>query len=114
MVVAFLNSYDTLHNPNEKKKPRKRKAKSTMKNAIDDLGMVKEDEGCCITQNANLCNKRKVIYYALGFKHKLFETNKDTTPKTIYQGSSLYVLITIYTQLQMKNKEKLYSKHVLK
>ena len=52
-----------------------------MKKVIDDLGMVREDEGCCIAQIANLCNKRKVIYYALDFKHKLFETNKDTTPR---------------------------------
>ena len=45
------------------------------------LGMVTEDEGCSIAQIANLCNKRKVIYYALNFKYKLFETNKDTTPR---------------------------------
>ena len=68
--------FNTLHNPNETN-PRKRIAKLTMKNVIDDLGMVTEDEGCCITQIANLCNKRKVIYYALNFKYKLFETNKD-------------------------------------
>ena len=47
-----------------------------MKNAIDNLGMLKEDEGCCTEQVANFCNKRKVTYYALDFKHKLFETNK--------------------------------------
>ena len=52
-----------------------------MKNVIGDVGMVREGEGCCIPQIANLCNKRKVIYYALDFKHKLFETNKDTTPR---------------------------------
>ena len=57
-----------------------------MKNVIDDLGMAREDEGCCIAQIANLCNKRKVIYYALDFKHKLFETNKDTNdlPRLIF------------------------------
>ncbi len=68
--------FNTLHNPNETN-PRKRLAKLTMKNVIDDLGMVTEDEGCSIAQIANLCNKRKVIYYALNFKYKLFETNKD-------------------------------------
>ena len=77
-VPQFI--FDTLHNPNETN-PRKRIAKLTMKNVIDDLGMVREDEGCCIAQIANLCNKRKVIYYALDFKHKLFETNEDTAPK---------------------------------
>ena len=73
--------FNTLHNPNETN-PRKRIAKLTMKNVIDDLGMVTEDEGCSIAQIANLCNKRKVIYYALNFKYKLFETNKDNVPKT--------------------------------
>ena len=28
-------------------------------------------------QIANLCNKRKVIYYVLDYRYKLFETNKD-------------------------------------
>ena len=49
---------DTLHNPNEQN-PRKRLAKSTMKNVIDDLGMLKEDEGCCIEQVAHFCKKKK-------------------------------------------------------
>ena len=52
-----------------------------MKNVIDDFGMVREDEGCCIAQIANLCNKIIGIHYTLDFKHKLFETNKDTTPR---------------------------------
>ena len=81
MVVVFLNSYLTHYTTHMKKEnPRKRIAKIIMKNVIDDLGVVREDEGCCITQIANLCNKRKVIYYALDFKHKLFET-KGTTQK---------------------------------
>ena len=33
-----------------------------------------------LAQIANLCQKRKVIYYTLDFKHTLFETNKDTAP----------------------------------
>ena len=52
-------------------------ARLTMKNVIDDLGMLKEDEGCCIAQIADFCKKRKVRLYALYYKHKLFETNKD-------------------------------------
>ena len=72
--------FDTLNNPNEKN-PRRRIAKLTMKHVIDDLGMEREYEGCCIARIANLCNKRKVIYYAMDFKHILFETNKDTTPR---------------------------------
>ena len=51
-----------------------------MNNVIDDLGMQAEDEGCRIPQIADLCQKRTVIHYAMGFKHKLFETNKDITP----------------------------------
>ena len=43
--------------------------------------MVREDEGCCIAQIAKLCNERTAMYYALDFKHKLFETNKDNTPR---------------------------------
>ena len=50
-VPQFI--FDTLHNPNEKN-PRKRIAKLTMKHVIDDLGMVREDEGCCVAQMANL------------------------------------------------------------
>ena len=115
MVVVFPDAYLTHYTTQMKKKTRKRIAKLIMKNIIDDLGVVREDEGCCITQTATLCHKRKVIYYALGFKHKLFETNKDTTPKNnlsrlIFTCANNH----LYTQLQMKNKEKLYSKHVPK
>ena len=35
------------------------------------------DEGCSINQIADFCNKRKVIHYALDYRYKLFETNKD-------------------------------------
>ena len=64
----FLNIYlNTLHNPNETN-PRKRIAKLTMKNVIDDLGMIFEDEGCCISQIANLCNKRKSYILCIGFQ----------------------------------------------
>ena len=76
-VPQFI--FDTLHNPNGKN-PRKIIAKLIMKNVIGDLGMQTEGEGCCISQIADLCQKRKVIYDAMGFKHKLFVTNKDTTP----------------------------------
>ena len=51
-----------------------------MNNVVDDLGMLKEDEGCCIAQVADFCKKRKVSLYALDYKHKLFETNKDEIP----------------------------------
>ena len=77
-VPQFI--FDTLHNPSENN-PRKRIAKLTMKNVIDDLGMQREDEGCCIEQIANFCKKRKVIFYALDYKHNLFETNKDEAPR---------------------------------
>ena len=49
---------DTLHNPNEQK-PRKRLAKLTITNVIDDLGMLQEDEGSCIEQVANFCKKER-------------------------------------------------------
>ena len=55
-------------------------AKLTMIHVIDDLGMQTEDEGCSISQIADICQKRKVIYHAMDFKLKLFESNKDTTP----------------------------------
>ena len=38
-----------------------------MKNVIDDLGMAREDEGCCIAQIANLCNKRNYLL-CIGFQ----------------------------------------------
>ena len=83
-----------------------------MKKVIDDLGMVREDEGCCISQIANLCNKRTIIYYALDFKYKLFETNKEDVPKTnlprlifICANNHLYPITD-------EGKKKLYSKHV--
>ena len=50
--------FDILHNPNEQN-PRNRLANLTMNNAIDDLGMPKENEGCCIEQIANFCRKKK-------------------------------------------------------
>ena len=85
-----------------------------MKAVINDLGMVREDEGCCIAQIANLCNKRKVTYYALDFKHKLFETNKEPTPSNdlprlffICANNHLYPITD-------EEKEKLYSTRVLK
>ena len=73
--------FDIAHNPSEQN-PRRRLANLTMKDVIDDLGMLKEDEGCCIERIANFCRKRKVTYYALDFKHKLSETNKDDVSKT--------------------------------
>ena len=39
--------------------PRKKIARLTLKNVIDDLGMLKEDEGCCIAQVADFCKKKK-------------------------------------------------------
>ena len=51
-----------------------------MKDVIDDLGMQTEDDGCCIAQIADFCQKIKNIYYAMDVKHKLFETNKDAAP----------------------------------
>jgi len=71
---------DTLHNPNEKG-PRNRLAKLIMQNVIDDLGMQAEGEGCCVAQIANLCQKRKIIYDTVYFKHKLFQASKGTTPR---------------------------------
>ena len=72
--------FDTLHNPNEQN-PRRRLAKLTMNNVIDDLGMLKEDEGCCIQRFATFCRKENVTYYALDLKHKLFKTNKNDVSK---------------------------------
>ena len=54
-VPEFI--FDTLHNPNEQN-PRKRLAKLTMKNAIAELGVLKDDEGCCIEQVANLLQNK--------------------------------------------------------
>ena len=51
-----------------------------MKDVIDDLGLLKEDEGCCMAQVADFCKKRKVKFYALDYKHQSFETNKDEIP----------------------------------
>ena len=60
--------------------PRTNIAILTMKNVLDDLGVFKEDEGCCIAQVDDFCKKRKVNFYALYYKHKLFETSKDEMP----------------------------------
>ena len=78
MGVVLLSSY-LIHNTNEKN-PRKRTAKFIMKNVIGDLGMQAEDEGCCISQNADLCQKRRIIHCAMDFKRKLFQSKKDTAP----------------------------------
>ena len=70
-----------------------------MKNAMDDSGMLKEDEGCCIEQVANFCKKEeKVTYYVINFEHKTFETNKDNVSKKNQNGLPRlkYVHITIY------------------
>ena len=83
-----------------------------MKNVIGDLGMVREDEGCCIAQIANLCNERKVIYYALDFKHKLFETNEDTAPKNNLPRLIFICANNHLCPITDEEKEKLYSKHV--
>lgn len=50
-----------------------------MNNVVDDLGMLKEDEGCCIAQVADFCKKEQYID-ALYYKQKLLETNKDEIP----------------------------------
>ena len=68
--------HDLLYNPFETD-GRKRIAKLTIQDVLDDLGMTNIGEGCCIEQIAGLCNKRKVTYYAFDYKYKLFETNKD-------------------------------------
>ena len=60
MVVVCLNLY-LIHYIIQTKKHRKRIAKLTTKNVIDDLGMQTEDEGCCIAQISNFCQKSKVI-----------------------------------------------------
>jgi hypothetical protein len=52
-----------------------------MQNVIDDLGMQAEDEGCCVAQIANFCQRRKVTHDTVDFKHKLFEASKDSTPR---------------------------------
>ena len=36
-----------------------------MKKNIDDLGMVGEDEGCCVAQTANLCNKINLLFVSV-------------------------------------------------
>ena len=45
--------------------PRKKIARLTMKNVIDDLVTLKEDEGCCIAQVADFCKEIKIDVYAL-------------------------------------------------
>ena len=42
--------------------------------------MLKEDEGCGVAQVADFCTKQYIQLYALEYKHKLFETNKDEIP----------------------------------
>ncbi len=51
-----------LLNYNFETNPRKKIARLTMKNVIDDLGMLKEDEGCCIAQVADFWKKEKYHY----------------------------------------------------
>ena len=40
--------------------PRTTIAILTLKHVIDDLGMLEKDEGCCIAQVADFCNKHKI------------------------------------------------------
>jgi hypothetical protein len=68
--------HDLLYNPTETDF-RKRIAKLKIQDVLNDLEMTNIDEGCCIEQIAKLCNKRKVTYYALDYRYKLFKTNKD-------------------------------------
>ena len=67
---------NTLNNK-EEKDGRKKISKLTLQDTLNDLGMKCIDEGCSINQIADFCNKRKIIYYALDYRYKLFETNKD-------------------------------------
>ena len=62
--------------------PRTIIARLTSTDVIDDICMLKEDEGCCIAQVADFC-KQKVILYVLGYKHKLFETTKSEIPSNL-------------------------------
>ena len=71
-VTQYL--FELLNNQLETN-PRKKIARLTMNNAIDELGMSSIDESCCIAQVADFCKKRKVKFHALGCKHNLFETS---------------------------------------
>lgn len=85
-----------------------------MKNVTDDSGMQADDEGCLKGQTANLCMKRQDIWFALGFKHKLSETNKDATSRNgLPRLKTICANIHVYS-IQMKYTEKQYSNHAPK
>ena len=64
-----------LYNNPEETNPRKRLAKLTIDNILQELNMKTIDEGCSITQIAVFCDIHKITYYELDFRYKLFETN---------------------------------------
>ena len=64
----------TYNNPKETN-PRKRLAKLTILEILQDLNMKTIDEGCSIAQLAAFCEIHKITYYALDVKYKLLETN---------------------------------------
>lgn len=68
--------HDLLHNRTETE-GRKRTATLTIQDVLDNLGMTNSGEGCCIEQIAKLCSKRTITCFALNYRYKWFETNKD-------------------------------------
>ena len=103
---------NTLNNPNEKD-GRKKIAKLTLQDTLNDLGMKCIDEGCNINQIADFCNKRKIIYYALDYRYKLFETNKDkgftkinSLPKLVFMSANNH----LYPITDKEERETIFKK----
>jgi len=106
---------NTLNNK-EEKDGRKKISKLTLQDTLNDLGMKCIDEGCSINQIADFCNKRKVIYYALDYKYKLFETNKDkgftkinSLPKLVFMSANNH----LYPIIDREERETIFKTYSL-
>ena len=57
--------------------PRNTISKLDMPKRLEILGMQNMYEGCSIEQIANFCDKYKITYYVMNFKHKLSDTSSN-------------------------------------
>ena len=64
-----------LYNNEEETNPRRRLKKLTLEKIVEELGMASITDGCCTEQIIKFCEIHKITYYALDYKHKLFNTN---------------------------------------
>ena len=85
MVVVFLSSY-SIRYITQMKRTLERIAKLDLTNVIGDLGMQTEDEGCCISQIADLCQKEDLYIMRWASNINCLKPIKIRHQQTFYQG----------------------------